>query len=176
MSFDFQEADQTSSNGTQETVGCWYASLPFYWELFVQMSLLIFGGDHPLGLPLIMELEAKGYIVITSVSSPEGVSAIERKSHGFIRDLILDPNEVRHCFVVSAVCLNTPLVWHHPNTPPVLASTCHDASLFQLLAIPLFPAHRIDRDLVRGVPIRSEQPTFWSYLTCLSKRMASPGG
>ncbi|KIM67072.1 hypothetical protein SCLCIDRAFT_21392 [Scleroderma citrinum Foug A] len=71
MSFDFQEADQTSSN-----------DVPTH-----------FGGDHPLGLPLIMELEAKGYIVITSVSSPEGVSAIERKSHGFIRDLVLDSNE-----------------------------------------------------------------------------------
>jgi len=80
---------------------------------------VVLGGDHPLGLPLIMELEAKGYIVITSVSSPEAVSAIESKSHGFIRALVLDPNEVRHCFVVSAVCSNTPLVWYHPNIPPV---------------------------------------------------------
>ena len=79
------------------------------------MSLpVVLGGNHPLGLPLIMELEAKGYIVITSVSSLGGVSAIESTSHGFIRALVL--GQVRHCFVVR---LNSPLVWYHPNIPPV---------------------------------------------------------
>ena len=47
-----------------------------------------------MGLPLILELEKQGYIVVTSVSSPEAVSNIESKGHGYIRALILDPNEV----------------------------------------------------------------------------------
>ncbi|KAF9227801.1 hypothetical protein BS17DRAFT_693724 [Gyrodon lividus] len=55
--------------------------------------VVVLGGDHPLGLPLIMELEKQGYIVITSVSSPEAVSGIENKGHGYVRALILDPNE-----------------------------------------------------------------------------------
>ncbi|KAL4067736.1 hypothetical protein J3A83DRAFT_4254042 [Scleroderma citrinum] len=55
--------------------------------------VVVLGGDHPLGLPLIMELESKGYIVVTSVSSPDSVGTIESKSHGFIRALVLDPNE-----------------------------------------------------------------------------------
>lgn len=55
--------------------------------------VVVLGGDHPLGLPLIIELEQKGYIVITSVSTPEAVSSIESKGHGFVRALVLDPNE-----------------------------------------------------------------------------------
>lgn len=55
--------------------------------------VVVLGGDHPLGLPLIIELEQKGYIVITSVSTPEAVSSIESKGHGYVRALVLDPNE-----------------------------------------------------------------------------------
>ncbi|KAG2147223.1 hypothetical protein BD769DRAFT_1597094 [Suillus cothurnatus] len=55
--------------------------------------VVVLGGDHPLGLPLIIELEQKGYIVITSVSTPEAVSGIESKGHGYVRALVLDPNE-----------------------------------------------------------------------------------
>ncbi|KAI8982861.1 hypothetical protein BD414DRAFT_491360 [Trametes punicea] len=55
--------------------------------------IVVLGGDSPLGLPLIEDLEKKGYIVITSVSTPEVVEQIEGKSHGFVRALVLDPNE-----------------------------------------------------------------------------------
>lgn len=55
--------------------------------------VVVLGGDHPLGLPLIIELEQKGYIVITSVSTPETVSSIENKGHGYVKALVLDPNE-----------------------------------------------------------------------------------
>lgn len=41
-----------------------------------------------------MELKKQGYIVITSVSSPEAVGDIESKGHGYVRALVLDPNEV----------------------------------------------------------------------------------
>ncbi|KAG6334766.1 hypothetical protein ID866_4318 [Astraeus odoratus] len=55
--------------------------------------VVVLGGDHPLGLPLILELEKKGYIVITSVSSAETIAAIESMGHGYVRALVLDPNE-----------------------------------------------------------------------------------
>jgi hypothetical protein len=85
---------------------------------------VILGGDQPLGLPLIMEFEKQGYIVITSVSSPEAVNAIESKGHGFIRALILDPNEVRSPFPPWGDCLT---ISCQPGTIPIflrsLAST-----------------------------------------------------
>lgn len=55
---------------------------------------MVLGGDSPLGLPLIAELERKGYIVITSVSSPEAVDEIEARCNGYVRALVLDPSEV----------------------------------------------------------------------------------
>ncbi|OCH85708.1 hypothetical protein OBBRIDRAFT_762634, partial [Obba rivulosa] len=55
--------------------------------------IIILGGDVPSGLPLILELEKKGYIVITSVSTPEAADAIEQKCHGYVRALVLDPAE-----------------------------------------------------------------------------------
>ncbi|KAL0946791.1 hypothetical protein HGRIS_012964 [Hohenbuehelia grisea] len=56
--------------------------------------VVVLGGDTPLGLPLILELERKGYIVITSVSTPEAVEFIEGHCHGYVRALVLDPTEV----------------------------------------------------------------------------------
>ncbi|KAI1791665.1 hypothetical protein LXA43DRAFT_389248 [Ganoderma leucocontextum] len=55
--------------------------------------IVVLGGDSPLGLPLILDLEKKGYIVITSVSAPEVVDEIESKCHGYVRALVLDPAE-----------------------------------------------------------------------------------
>ncbi|KAM5538033.1 hypothetical protein V8D89_008230 [Ganoderma adspersum] len=55
--------------------------------------IVVLGGDSPLGLPLILDLEKKGYIVITSVAAPETVDEIESKCHGFVRALVLDPAE-----------------------------------------------------------------------------------
>lgn len=55
--------------------------------------VVVLGSDHPLALPLILELERKGYIVIASVSSAEAVGPLEAKGHGFVRALVLDPNE-----------------------------------------------------------------------------------
>ncbi|KAI0820215.1 hypothetical protein BC628DRAFT_1423141 [Trametes gibbosa] len=55
--------------------------------------VVVLGGDSPLGLPLIQDLEKKGYIVIASVSTPEGVEDLEGKCHGYVRALVLDPTE-----------------------------------------------------------------------------------
>ncbi|PIL24462.1 hypothetical protein GSI_14216 [Ganoderma sinense ZZ0214-1] len=55
--------------------------------------IVVLGGDSPLGLPLVLDLEKKGYIVVTSVSTPESVDEIESKCHGYVRALVLDPSE-----------------------------------------------------------------------------------
>ena len=59
------------------------------------LSPVVLGGDTPLGISLILDLEKNGYIVITSVSTPEAVEEIEQKSHGYVRAFVLDPYEVR---------------------------------------------------------------------------------
>lgn len=56
---------------------------------------VVLGGDTPLALPLILYLEAKGYIVIASVSTPEAVQLLEQQCQGYVRALVLDPYEVR---------------------------------------------------------------------------------
>ena len=66
---------------------------------------MVLGGDSPLGLPLILDLEKKGYIVVTSVSAPEAVEKIESKCRGYVRALVLDPTEVRLPF--PPLSLNT---------------------------------------------------------------------
>ncbi len=67
---------------------------------------MVLGGDAPLGLPLISDLERKGYIVIASVSTPGAADLLERQSHGFVRALVLDPTEVRSVSVPVTSLLN----------------------------------------------------------------------
>ncbi|KAJ7721544.1 hypothetical protein DFH07DRAFT_946852 [Mycena maculata] len=55
--------------------------------------VVVLGGDSPLALPLIIDLERKGYIVIASVSNPDFGANLERRCHGYVRALVLDPNE-----------------------------------------------------------------------------------
>ncbi|TFK54712.1 hypothetical protein OE88DRAFT_1723242 [Heliocybe sulcata] len=55
--------------------------------------VVVLGGDTPLGLPLVIELEKQGFIVITSVAHPEAVDDIEMKCQGYVRALVLDPSE-----------------------------------------------------------------------------------
>jgi hypothetical protein len=64
------------------------------WQRINTLCEVVLGGDHPLAFPLIADLEKRGYIVIASVTSPETVDIIERKSHGYVCALVLDPNEV----------------------------------------------------------------------------------
>ncbi|KAJ7221046.1 hypothetical protein B0H12DRAFT_1151998 [Mycena haematopus] len=55
--------------------------------------VVVLGGDTPLALPLILDLERKGYIVIASVSTPGFGENLERRCKGYVRALVLDPNE-----------------------------------------------------------------------------------
>lgn len=56
---------------------------------------VVLGGDRPMGLPLILDLEKKGYIVIASVESSAAVEFIESKTHGHVRALVLESTNVR---------------------------------------------------------------------------------
>ncbi|KLO10533.1 hypothetical protein SCHPADRAFT_999487 [Schizopora paradoxa] len=58
-----------------------------------RLVVVVLGADTPLGLPLVQGLEKEGYIVIASVSTAEAVSAIESAGNGFVRALVLDPQE-----------------------------------------------------------------------------------
>jgi hypothetical protein len=60
----------------------------------VDISSVVLGGDHPLALPLILDLESKGYIVITSVENADSISELEYRCRGYVRALVLDPSDV----------------------------------------------------------------------------------
>jgi hypothetical protein len=70
---------------------------------------VVLGGDHPLALPLIVDLEKKGYIVIASVSTLEAVETVEHRCNGYVRALVLDPDEV---------CFYGPCFSHLSHIPP----------------------------------------------------------
>ncbi|KAJ3820634.1 hypothetical protein F5880DRAFT_1615398 [Lentinula raphanica] len=61
-------------------------------RVIVVRSSLSSETDTPYGLPLILTLEQKGFIVITSVSSPESIEPLEKHCHGWVRALVSDPN------------------------------------------------------------------------------------
>ena len=56
--------------------------------------LVILGADSPYALPLILDLEQKGFIVIASVATVEGVETLEHQCKGYVKALVLDPHEV----------------------------------------------------------------------------------
>jgi hypothetical protein len=58
------------------------------------VTLVVLGADHPLALPLILDLESQGYIVIASSESPERCDRLEAKCNGYVRALPLDPLDV----------------------------------------------------------------------------------
>ncbi|KAJ3499929.1 hypothetical protein NLJ89_g10012 [Agrocybe chaxingu] len=55
--------------------------------------VVVLGGDGPYALPLILELEKKGYIVVASVATAEAADALEARCHGYVKAHILDPFE-----------------------------------------------------------------------------------
>jgi hypothetical protein len=55
---------------------------------------VVLGGDHPLALPLILDLEKSGFIVVVSVESADHTETLEGKCTGYVRALVLDPSDV----------------------------------------------------------------------------------
>jgi hypothetical protein len=87
---------KTQSSERKQVVGtCLYSCCVY---AFTRLTLtVVLGGDTPYALPLIIDLEKKGYIVITSASTTDAAEDIERKCHGYVRALVLDPYEVFSC-------------------------------------------------------------------------------
>ncbi|KAF7295458.1 Protein kinase domain-containing protein [Mycena indigotica] len=55
--------------------------------------VVVLGGDVPLALPLILDLERKGFIVITSVKTADLGADLERRGKGYVRAIVLDPTD-----------------------------------------------------------------------------------
>ena len=84
----------TSSGERRQVVGSY---LPQFSYVFSDSDALavVLGGDTPYGLFVIQDLEKNGYIVITSVSTPDVVEALEAKCTGYVKAHVLDPFDVR---------------------------------------------------------------------------------
>ena len=79
----------------RQVVGAYLISLLSALQAKSCYHQVVLGGDRPIGLPLILELEKKGYIVIASVESLAAVESIESKTHGYVRALVLESTNVR---------------------------------------------------------------------------------
>ncbi|KAI0063432.1 hypothetical protein BV25DRAFT_428639 [Artomyces pyxidatus] len=55
--------------------------------------VVVLGGDTPLALPLILDLEKNKFVVIASVTTPEAADELEQKCGGYVRALVLDPSQ-----------------------------------------------------------------------------------
>lgn len=84
---------KSQSPDSLQIVGKWYYHIGRRC-LILKNDTVILGGDTPYGLPLILDLEKKGYIVIASVSTPEAVEELEQQCHGYVKAHVLDPFEV----------------------------------------------------------------------------------
>ncbi|KAJ6502209.1 hypothetical protein C8R45DRAFT_975762 [Mycena sanguinolenta] len=107
--------------------------------------VVVLGGDTPLALPLILDLERKGYIVIASVSSPGFGENLERRCKGYVRALVLDPNEPS-TVTTFLRSLSSALSRRFPITTvgdPFVAPSAHPYihSVISLLSLPPPPIH-----------------------------------
>ena len=79
----------------RQVVGACLISLLSALQVKSHYRPVVLGGDRPIGLPLILDLEKKGYIVITSVENSAAVESVESKTHGYVRALVLESTNVR---------------------------------------------------------------------------------
>lgn len=55
---------------------------------------VVLGADSPVGVALATQLELAGFVVIASVSAAESISNFESQFNGYVKALVLDPEEV----------------------------------------------------------------------------------
>ncbi|GAA5848242.1 hypothetical protein JCM8547_004452 [Rhodosporidiobolus lusitaniae] len=56
-------------------------------------AIVVLGADGPVGRELALEMERRGFVVIATVRNPNEVDVLERMSRGWLKALVLDPNE-----------------------------------------------------------------------------------
>lgn len=57
---------------------------------------MVLGADSLAGPALVHSLEKRGYVVIASAATAEAVEMLEKRSKGFVRALVLNPQDVCH--------------------------------------------------------------------------------
>ncbi|GAA5878475.1 hypothetical protein JCM3774_006413 [Rhodotorula dairenensis] len=56
-------------------------------------AVVVLGADSPHGREIALDLERRGFVVVATVADPAGVDALERTSRGWLKVLVLDPQE-----------------------------------------------------------------------------------
>lgn len=57
--------------------------------------VVVLGAHSPHGRDLALDLERRGFVVVATVADPREVDVLEKLSRGWLKALVLDPNEVR---------------------------------------------------------------------------------
>ncbi|KII89116.1 hypothetical protein PLICRDRAFT_175346 [Plicaturopsis crispa FD-325 SS-3] len=103
-------------------------------------AVVVLGGDSPLALALILDLERKGYIVVASVATAQAAEELEHQCHGYVRALVLDPTDADSVptflrSLASALSRRFPLNAHgDPYASPASHPYIH--SVISLLTLP----------------------------------------
>lgn len=114
-------------------------------------AVLVLGAEGT-AAELALDLEARGFIVIATVSHPSLVDALEKRSRGWMKVLVLDPTEVRcllHLFHPLRAVLLTPSVIGPRN--PVVQRRTLPSILFNGTVTSL-PSPHFRRPLLAPVP------------------------
>ncbi|BGP45869.1 hypothetical protein JCM10450v2_001704 [Rhodotorula kratochvilovae] len=56
-------------------------------------AVIVLGADSPQGRDIALDLERRGFVVVATVTDPREVDVLEKLSRGWIKALVLDPNE-----------------------------------------------------------------------------------
>ncbi|GAA6047651.1 hypothetical protein JCM3770_001609 [Rhodotorula araucariae] len=56
-------------------------------------AVVVLAADSPHGRDIALDLERRGFVVVASVADPREVDVLEKLSRGWIKALVLDPNE-----------------------------------------------------------------------------------
>lgn len=57
-------------------------------------AVVVLGADSGVGREVALDLERRGFVVIATVTEPREVDVLEKLSRGWMKVLVLDPNEV----------------------------------------------------------------------------------
>ncbi|KAI0080504.1 hypothetical protein K474DRAFT_1657631 [Panus rudis PR-1116 ss-1] len=133
--------------------------------------VVVLGGDSAFGTPLVSDLEAKGYIVIATVSTPEAAEKIESLSHGYVRALVVNPLEPEWIItfirsVSSTLSRRFPIsAAGDPHAPP--STRVYIQSVISLLTLP-----SSNNSVSTPVPLERLSPP--SYNQCVQDTHLTP--
>ena len=65
---------------------------------YLRLVTVVLGADTLAGPALVHSLEKRGYVVIASCATAEAAEMLEKRSKGFVRALVLRPQDVCHRF------------------------------------------------------------------------------